>query len=303
MDEIDPELLLLRQIKRRRIGLAIGLSVVASIAMYPCLRVLWEIGDEVSESDAREAEHDHEATPEQRAQVERALAAAEAALPARNAEFAAAMAAGSALVVRPDLGPCPIHVPLRAEGSAQDGYSVNNTQFFEALGFPGRPSFPWAQSPVVGDAPRVAYARERIASLRASITRHDTLEILASEVRAAEELTGAFWTYDVVIVATMWRMPSADVTGTSFEGGYVSGTAYLHDYASGSVLCAGSIEASTTSEVVDYRATGFDEGRTLNDMLRAEMVGQIERAISRGVVYRAGPPLPPGTSECSGAPL
>lgn len=302
MDELDPEVVLIRQIKRRRVVLAIGIGLVACVAMYPCCSVTCQMGREMSESAERRAEYDHEASPEQRDAVERALAAAQAGLPARNAEFTRATADIASLVPRPDLGPCPIHVPLRAPGSAQTGYSVNNLDEFEALGLPGRQTFPWARTPIGADAPRVVYARERISDLRAAIARHDTVESLAGVVTAAQSLSTTFWTWDVVIVPETWQMPSVDPTGSTFDGGYVSGTAFVHDYASQSVVCAGWFEATTTSEVVDYRAGLLDQGTTLAGMLQAEMESEIERAISRAIVYRAGPPLAPPTSEDDGAP-
>lgn len=296
MGEIDPEVLFRRQIKRQRIGLAIGLSIVASVAMYPCCSVMWSVSGEMAESRAYDAQFDHEATPEQRASVERALATAEAGLPARSASFEAATQDLASLVPREDLGSCPIHIPLRSPSSAERGGSIDlNYDAFETLAFPGQQGFPWAL--VGSEAPRVAYARERIRALREGIQRHDRLDALAGVVTGAEALSGAFWTWDVVVVPGEWRMPHAELDGVTFDGGYVSGTAFVHDYASGTVICAGTFEATTTSELVDYRADVLDMGQTLTRMLVAEMNAEIERAISRSVVWRAGPALAPLDEE------
>jgi hypothetical protein len=303
VDDFDPEAQLLRQIRRRRIGLAIGLSLVASVAMYPCCSLVCGIGSEMQRDAEQRAEYEHEATPEQRAEVEHAIAEAEASLPARNASYLAAIANVSALIARPDLGPCPVHIPLRASSSAQDGFSISGSESFETLAIPGQHSFPWARSPIVGDAPRVAYAREHMQSLRESIARPGRVEDLARIVDSARELSGAFWTWDVVIVPEIWRMPTADPSGATFDGGYARGMAYLYDYATNTVLCAGYFETTTTSDRVDYTSQGFDPGNTLEQMLETEMEGEIERAISRTLIDRAGPPLPPATSESTGAPL
>lgn len=300
--EEDPEVVLIRQIRRRRIQLALGLTLVACVAMYPCCVVGWSCAGEMAQEAEREARHDHEATPEQRAEVEHALAAVEASLPAREAAFDQATHDVTTLVPRPDLGPCPVHVPLRAGGSAQRGWSVDvNYDDFEALAFPGAHSFPWATLPV-SEAPRIAYARERIASLREQMMRHDTVEAIAGVVAASHALEDAFWTWDVVIVPETWRMPFVDPGGLSFDGGLAEGTAYLHDYASGRVICAGRFSATTTSEVVETQG-GDWTGSGASASLRAEMESEIERAISRTLVHRAGPPLPPAGAEDQGAPM
>jgi len=291
--EEDPELVLVRQIRRRRIQLAIGLTLVACVAMYPCCRVVWSCTGEMVESEQRRAEHEHVASPEQRAELERALAGVEASLPARQAAFDQATAGLRTLVPRPDLGPCPVHVPLRSGGSAQRGWSVDmNYDPFEAFGFPGERSFPWETLPVT-EAPRVAYARERIASLREQIGRPSTLESIAGVVASAHTLEGpGFWTWDVVIVPETWRMPFVEPDGLSFDGGLAEGTAYLHDYASGSVICAGRFSATTTSQVVETHGSDWT-GSPASASLRAEMEAEIERAISRALVDRAGPAVDP----------
>ncbi len=292
MDE-DPEVVLLRQIRRRRIQLAIGLTLVACVALYPCCSIVWTCTGEMAESEQRHIAHQHVATPEQQAELERSVASVEASLPARQAAFDQASAGVRGLVPRPDLGPCPVHVPLRAGGSAQLGWSVDvNYDDFELLGFPGRRTFPWEVFPVT-EAPRVAYARERIASLRSQIAQPSTLEAIAGVVEGAHALEGpGFWTWDVVIVADTWRMPFVEPGGLSFDGGLAEGTAYLHDYASHEVICAGRFSATTTSQVIETQGGDFT-GSSASAGLRAEMEAEIERALSRAIVYRAGPAIDP----------
>ncbi len=301
MDELDPEALLLRQIRRRRIQLAVGLTIIACVAMYPCCNVVWSCGGEMVESEQRRAEHDHEATPEQRAALEQALVAFEAELPARNAEFVDSVRQIADLEPRPDLGACPIRMPVRAISSSSSGsfdqYDLG------VIAMPGRQLFPWAVEPVGADAPRVAAARERITDLRDAIDRHDSLENLAAVVDAATALSRTFWTWDVVVVPGTWEMPTADAMGTTFDGGYVEGTAYLHDYASHTIACAARFEATVTRDAIDYQGSLVAPTASLGMILRSEMDAEIERAIARAMTYRAGPMLPPPTSEDDGAPM
>lgn len=207
------------------------------------------------------------------------------------------MAAAATMRPRPDFGLCPVRVPVRQPASAQRGFSFNNLDELSAIVFPGRQGFPHAVAhggKLPDEPPRVRLARERAAELRESIRGTGSRADLAGRVRSAQALAGpGFWTFDVVLFADEWHIPLADTTGTSFRAGAARGTAVLFDYPTGTVLCAGDVTATTTSDRVEYRGQITTGYTTLQSMLDAEFDAEVERAIATAVEFRAGPPKPP----------
>jgi hypothetical protein len=276
--------------RRKRVLIALGV-VVVGIGCTPCVIVAWRMGDEVAESAARREEHSQRATAEQIAEVDRALEAAVAGLPARTVAWREAMTDARAMVPAPELGDCPVRLPMRQPMSAQRGGSFNNLDSFDAIVFAGGQGFPHAVvhgEPLPEEPPRVTYARERVEELRRLIRGTGSHDDHAAWVTAAAELSGdAFWTYDVLFFPTEWRRPYADALGTTFTPGAASGPAVLYDYRQRSLACAGHVAATTTSQVVDYQAHLLEGGRTLQQMLDYEFDAELERAMAAALRSRA----------------
>lgn len=296
MDELDElEASVRAAARRRRVIVWSVVGVVVLLGLTPCAIVTWNIGASVQDAvERREAASQH-ATPEQIAAVDEATGAAEASLSRRADAWRAAMSSARSLVPRPDLGRCPVRLPMRQPYSAERGGSFNNLDSFDAIVFAGGQAFPYVQTrdALPAEPPRVALMRERVSELREQIRREDTLERLAGVVSAARGLGDSFWTYDVVVFTTRAERPSVGLGGASFAPGHVSGLAVLFDYQSERPLCAGYFSAENTSQAVEYTAQILDDGRTLRSMLNAELDAEVERAIARELRHLAGPPLEP----------
>lgn len=293
MDELDAiEAQVKRGAQRKRWVLRGLFALFLAVVLGPCVITGWGVRSEMKRRDEDRVLRSHRATDEQIAEVDRAIAAAEARLPERVLAWRAAMA--EVRRVGPTEEACPLRLPLRQQASAERGASVNNLDRFDVLVFPGRQAFPHA---ILGrelpdDPPRVAHARERMKELAAAIRAENTVERLAQFVEAAKQLEGPFWTHDVVVVPRVYVRPQADPTGISFTAGALEGVAVLYDYASNSLLCAGPVSAATTSESVEYRAQLLDGSNKLASMLDAEFDAEIERAIATGLRHRAAPLAP-----------
>lgn len=299
--EDDPELLLRRQLLRRRIVLALGLVALGAVSVYPCVRMGCAVEEELAEDAAREAERAHTATPDQIAEVDRACGVVEASLASREEAFvtaASALTNDNAFLWRPTDTPCETHIPLRAPASAERGFSVSGTDDFEVLGFGGEPTFPW--TPIgTASSTRVTLARREITRLRHRIREQGTLEDLARLVEDAHALESSFWSYEVLVATDVWRAPRATTAGLGFEPGYVHGRAFVYDHGARAITCVGEFEASNTSETVEYRAGVLEGERSLERMLSAELDAEIERGIARARLTTVQPPV---SADEEGAP-
>jgi hypothetical protein len=294
MDEADDlERQLARANRRRRMILGGIIGAVVIAACSPCVILGWNMAGEMRHASEERERWSQAASEAQIREVDEATRAAEAQLAERASRWRSAMAQASTMVPRPDLGACPIRLPVRQPASAQNGFSFGGGDGFDAIVFPGRQGFPHAVAHggvVPQEPPRVALARDLGERLRESIRQPSSQESHESTLATARELDDAFWTYDVVFFPDAYEAPRADVTGTSFSPGYASGVAVLYDYESGSALCAGEVSAETTSTAVDYQAQILNERSALQSMLDSEFQAEIERAIARGIRYRAGEP-------------
>lgn len=286
LDDLEADLH--RKARRRRIILgAVAVLAVGSV-VAPCLYMMGAVGSSMRESAERRVEHSQVATPDQIAAVDAALEAFEAELPDRAARWQATMVDASRVV--PDTSRvCAHRLPVRQPSEAARGGSFNNLDSFTAFVFPGRQGFPHAivRGSLPHEPPRVEHARERARQLRERIRETGRTEDLAALAEQARGLARSFWSYDVVVFAETYQPPTTDALGTSFTPGHLRGRAVLYDYASDSIACAGDVEASTTSQAVDYSAQMFHERQALQSMLSTEMDAEVERAIARSMRFGA----------------
>jgi hypothetical protein len=199
------------------------------------------------------------------------------------------MAGAARVEPRPDLGPCPIELPVRQPYDASRGGSFNNLDAFDAIVMPGRQGFPHAiaQSGPPAVPPAVEAARAAAARLRERVREPGRVEDFAAMVEAARALGGSL-THDVVLFASELQRPIAAPGGQTFTPGRVRGVAVLYDYGAGAIACAGAVDAGNTSERIEYASQTLFETSSLQDQLTAEFDSEVERAIARGVRWRAG---------------
>jgi hypothetical protein len=236
----EPDDYVVRFERNRKIGIGVIISILGLGVLFifsRCGVCAYNCAEEVQEARELREEGSQVATPEQIAEVERAVTALEATLPQKIATWQTAMSGASRLVPRPDLGPCPIRLPLRQPFDASRGGSFNNLDTFSAIAFPGRQGFPHAilsgeQLPAT--PPRVDAVRSAAARLRERVRRQGRLEDFESMVQSARSLSES-WTFDVVLFASLYERPFAAPLGQSFAPGRVRGVAVLYDYRTNGV--------------------------------------------------------------------
>jgi hypothetical protein len=102
--------------------------------------------------------------------------------------------------------------------------------------------------------------------------------------------------YDVVLVIDRYREPHG-VPRAGFTAGYVAGDAYLWDFETRKVLCAGRVHAMSSENIeYEYRAPVNQPslGGTLElaAALRDDLEAETQRAVVRALAHRAGPAAP-----------
>jgi hypothetical protein len=86
-------------------------------------------------------------------------------------------------------------------------------------------------------------------------------------------------TRDVVVVASRWKAPTR-ASVTAFEPGELDGTAYVFDFASRRMICAGEIHASNSKSLeYTYNETSDARGLRLDQRLEEDLDRQIARSI------------------------
>lgn len=184
---------------------------------------------------------------------------------------------------RADLGRCPIDLPSRGS----------------VLGQRDRPSFPLlildrteldatlpsqAVAEVLADIRR---ARDHLAS-----GRYEEAKLYARALDRPERFK-----YDVVLVSRTTKGPRA-LSGNAYEPGALEGRAFIYDFATASVLCAGDVKITSSMKVGYVFSDRADAPASLGarasmtDALRDDLRVQSEQAIALAVRWRSGPPAP-----------
>lgn len=187
------------------------------------------------------------------------------------------------LVARPDLGPCPIQLP-----------AVTTLA-------PGRPSFPLLtvdRGEVNGTLPSQA-----VAGVLADVRRAEA-HLAAGRFEEATLYGRALdrperFGYDVVLVARAAKKPHA-LSGNEYEPGAIEGRAYVYDFATAKVVCAGDVSAKSSKEIGYVYSDRSDTPPSLGpvasmgDAIHEDIRLQTERAIVAAVRWRAGPRVSDG---------
>lgn len=181
-------------------------------------------------------------------------------------------------VPRPDLGACPVALPATSSLVS------------------GRASFPLLtvdRADLGGSLPSQAVAGVladvRRAEAHLAAGRFEEAKLYARALDRPERFG-----YDVVLVASATKQPRA-LSGREYEPGEIAGRAYVYDFASGRVVCAGDIEAKSSKAIGYVYSDRSDTPPSLGpvasmgDAIHEDIRLQTERAIVAAVRWRSGP--------------
>jgi len=179
---------------------------------------------------------------------------------------------------RSDLGACPIALPAAASLA------------------PGRPAFPLLtveRAEMDGTLPSQAVAGVlgdvRRAEAHLAAGRFEEAKLYARALDRPERFG-----YDVVLVARATKEPRA-LSGREYEAGEIAGRAYVYDFASDRVVCAGDVEAKSSKTIGYVYSDRSDTPPSLGpvasmgDAIHEDIRLQTERAIVDAVRWRSGP--------------
>lgn len=177
---------------------------------------------------------------------------------------------------RPDLGACPVALP--------GGPSLIR----------GRPAFPLLtvardERTLPSQAIAGVLADARRAEGHLAAGRFEEATLYARALDRPERFG-----YDVVLVARA-NKPVRAISGSVFEPGEIEGRAYVYDFASGRVVCAGDVKARSSRELgymySDRNDAPLSLGAlaSLDDAMHEDLRRQTERAILEALRWRAGP--------------
>jgi hypothetical protein len=189
-------------------------------------------------------------------------------------------AVGDDVVARADLGACPI--TLTATTSRVSG----------------RPAFPLLTidraslaEPLPSQAVAGVLADVHRAEGHLAAGRFEEAKLYARALDRPERFG-----YEVVLVARSAKEPRA-LSGHAYEPGEIEGRAYLYDFASGRVVCAGDVNARSSKEVGYVYSDRSDTPPSLGpvasmgDAIHEDIRRETERAIIAAIRWRSGPRL------------
>lgn len=210
-----------------------------------------------------------------------AIAGARARAASAQARFEAGMreALAAKVVARADLGACPFALPAGSLASGRAAFPLLTIEQSDASGtLPSQ-----AVAGVLADVHR--------AEAHLAAGRFEEAQLYARALDRPERFG-----YDVVLVASTRKRPRA-LSGNEFEPGDIEGRAYVYDFASGRVVCAGDVKAKSSKEIGYVFSDRTDTPAwlgpvaSMSDAISEDMRLQTERAIVAAVQFRAGPPL------------
>ena len=207
-------------------------------------------------------------------------ASARAAAAQSRFETGVREAIADAVVARPDLGACPVELPVASSMAL------------------GRPSFPLLtvqRAELTGSLPSQA-----VAGVLADVRRAEA-HLAAGRFEEAKLYGRALdrperFAYDVVLVMHASKQPHA-LSGSEYEPGAIEGRAYVYDFATGRVVCTGEVSARSSLEIGYVYSDRSDTPPSLGpvarmgDAIADDIRLQTERAIVAAVRWRAGPRL------------
>jgi hypothetical protein len=224
-------------------------------------------------------------SPEDRDRVQKAAAAAKADVEAQDAKRTAALvAAATSVVPRPDLGACPIKVPVPDSEQVLGGVSQD---------------LPADWRSIRGDQMMVA-AREEVATTP-SVRKKHLIEMIDFEAGTLDSPHNADPVADALkwigyygdakntawemVVVTHGRVDPTLRDGGEFEGGALVGVAYVYSFLEDKVVCAGRVVAESSKLLTWHHVTTPDGGDFDLDF---DLQNEAFRAAARALVA-AGP--------------
>jgi hypothetical protein len=161
--------------------------------------------------------------------------------------------------------------------------------------FQGRPAFPMlivARGESSIPSPSVAAVLADVERAEEHLAKGRTLD----GILYAKGLSGSRprLERDVVLVTSVMKHPTRrDIQ--SYEPGEVAGRAYLYDFGERRVTCVGDIRASSSRQVAysfasgEATPAGEAQGPSLSASLDADLLRQLEKAISHGGLFAITP--------------
>lgn len=275
MEVEDPYAAVLRA-QRRRARLVSGFVLVflgAGIAKVAVAKVA------TSERRSAAQTQRPESARIDRARVAIAGARARAASEQTRFEVALRSAIDEGVVARPDLGACPITLPVQSSLTL------------------GRSAFPLLmvdRSEIAGTLPSQAVAGVladvRRAEGHLAAGRFEEAALYGRALDRAERFG-----YDVVVVAHAEKKPRA-LSGNEYEPGDIEGRAFVYEFKSGRVVCAGDVRAKSSRAIGYVYSDRTDAPASLGaiasmtDAIREDIRLQTERAIIGAIRHRSGAP-------------
>ena len=187
-------------------------------------------------------------------------------------------AIGDDVTPRADLGACPIALPATA--SIVSGHPAFPLLTVDRAGL-GETLPSQAVAGVLADVHR---AEGHLAA-----GRFEEAKLYARALDRPERFG-----YEVVLLARSTREPRA-LSGHAYEPGEIEGRAYLYDFGSGRVVCAGDVKAKSSREVGYVYSDRSDTPPSLGpvasmgDAIHEDLRRETERAIIAAVRWRSGP--------------
>ena len=221
-----------------------------------------------------------------------AIASALARATAEQARFEAGVreAIAEGVGPRPDLGACPI--ALSARHLAQHGASaslVHRRAAFPLLIIDRAEPAGGVEDTMPSQAIAGVLADVRRAEAHLAAGRFVEATLYARALDRPERFG-----YEVVLLARA-NKPVRALSGSAFEPGEIEGRAYVFDFASGRVVCAGDVTARSSREIGYVYSDRSDTPSwlgpvpSLGDAIREDIRRQTERAIIEAVRFRSGP--------------
>jgi hypothetical protein len=266
----DPYVAVLRRQRRRTRVMSVAVVVLAGAGLVKVARSSEPPRDRAVRAEAARI-----------AGAREALASARARAEGAQARFEAGVREAIAQDVGPrgDLGACPVTLPPASSIVRGRAAFPLLTVRRDELG---------GRLPSQAVAEVLADARRAEAHLAAGRSEEATL--YARALDRPERFA-----YDVVLV-TEADKPVRALSGTAYEPGEIAGRAYLYDFASQRVVCAGDVRAQSSREV-GYMYSDRDDTppslgplASMDDAIREDIRRQTEQAIRTALRFRSGPP-------------
>jgi hypothetical protein len=225
-------------------------------------------------------------SPEDRERVQKAAAAAKAAVEAQDAKRTAALvAAATSLAPRPDVGACPIKVPVPDSDEVLGGVSHDLPPDWRSI---RADQMMLAPRDAVATTPSVRkkHLLEMIdfeTSQLDSSTKPGAVEDALKWITYYGDAKNKAW--EMVVVVRGRVDPTLNADAGEFESGAIVGVAYVYSFVDDKVVCAGPV-AAESSKLLTWHHVALVDGGDFD--LDFDLQNEAFRSAARGLVA-AGP--------------